>query len=451
MRPLGDVPSAPFESLASALAWLDSFIDYESSMPSRRQLPTLERMWELAHLLGDPQEAYPVLHLTGTNGKGSTAAMASALLGAMGLSVATYTSPNLHTVNERLSVHGRPIRDDEFTELLSGVALAVGAMTERPTRFEILTASALRWFADEAVEVAVVEVGLGGTWDSTNVVDATVAVLTNVSYDHTDVLGPTLEGIAADKAGIIKENSTVVLGETAPHLRSIVEERARAAGAARVLVRGQDFDCVANQVAVGGRLVDLVTPRARYDEVLVPLHGAHQGLNSACAVTAVEGFFAAPLPAEVVDSGLGAVSVPGRLEIVGRRPLWLLDGAHNVAGMAALGTAILEEFAVAGAKVAVVGMLRGRDPSAMLQPLVAAGVTSLVTCTPDSPRAQPAEVVAEAARASGLRCEVGGTVEEAVQVAGSLLDEDGLGVVAGSLYVVADARALLLEGAGQER
>jgi dihydrofolate synthase/folylpolyglutamate synthase len=437
------VSPTPFSSLREALGWLDSFIDYESAMPSRRAVPTLERMWALMALLGDPQQAYQVVHLTGTNGKGSTAEMCTALLSQMGLSVGTYTSPNLSEVNERLSLHGRPIEDGAFTELLSVVASAVDAMEERPTRFEILTAAALRWFADEAVDVAVIEVGLGGTWDCTNVVKAQVAVITNISYDHTEVLGPTLEGIASDKAGIVKTGSTAVVGERDPGLVDVIATRAFEAGAAGVLVGDRDFSLGANRLAVGGRLVDVITPSARYDEVLVPLHGAHQGTNAACALTAVEAFFGAPLPSEVVEAAFATVSIPGRLEVVGRRPLWLVDGAHNVAGMAALAQAISEEFSVEGTSVAVLGMLRGRDPLAMLQAMVPSGITSVVACAPASPRALAPEVIAEAAEALGLSCEVVPSVARAVEHAGSQVDEDGLCVVAGSLYVVADARALL--------
>ena len=439
--------SAPFTSLAEALAWLDSHIDFESAMPSRRAIPTLERMRELAGVLGEPERTFPSIHLTGTNGKGSTAAMATSLLDAMGLTVGTYTSPNLSAVNERISRNGEPIDDGSLTELLGSLAVLEPMVGERPTRFELLTAAALRWFADEAVDVAVIEVGLGGTWDSTNVVDGDVAVITNISYDHTDVLGPTLEGIARDKAGIIKAGATVVVGETNPVLVPILAAAADAADAAGVWVRGEEFDCTANVTAVGGRLVDLRTPGAAYGEVLVPLHGRHQGLNAACALAATEAFFGAPLDEAVVEAGFGAVRVPGRLEVVGRRPLCVVDGAHNVAGMAALAVALQEEFAVEGEAVAVIGMLRGRDPSAMLAALAPAGIGTVVACAPDTPRAMPPEQVAEAAAALGLEVAVAASVSEATRLGRSLVSDDGLLVVAGSLYVVADARLLLAHGA----
>ena len=439
-------PAMPFASLVEALDWLDGHIDYEATLPSRRALPTLDRMRALMSMLGNPERAYPAVHLTGTNGKGSTAAMVTALLGAMGLTAGTYTSPNLSRVNERLARAGEPIDDASFVDVLTQLALAERSLSERPTRFELLTAAAFAWFADVAVDAAVVEVGVGGTWDATNVIDAVVAVLTNVSYDHTDILGPSLEGIARDKAGIIKPGSVAVIGEQDPRLVDIVRSVADEAGVAQVWLRGEEFDCTANRLAVGGRLVDLRTPGGVYHEILVPLHGAHQGVNAACALAAVEAFFGAPLDAQVVAEGLGTARIAGRLEVVGRRPLCVVDGAHNVAGMGALGRA-LGDFSVDGEMVAVVGMLTGRDPTAMLTPLADAGVGRVVACAPVSSRAQPADVVAEAARAAGMDVVLAGSVAEAVSVARAMVGEDGLIVVAGSLYVVAEARERCVDAA----
>jgi dihydrofolate synthase/folylpolyglutamate synthase len=320
-------------------------------------------------------------------------------------------------------------------------------MQERPTRFELLTAAAWSWFADNAVDAMVIEVGLGGTWDSTNVMHGDVNVLTNFSYDHTDVLGPTLEGIAADKSGIIEEGSGVVVGETRADLVAIVEAQAARVGAAAVWVAGRDFGCEDNRVAVGGRLVTLWTPGGRYEDVLVPLHGAHQGTNAACALAAAEAFFGRPLDPAVVAEGFGIVRVPGRLEVVGRRPLVVLDGAHNVAGMTALGLALAEEFAVEGNTVAVVGMLSGRDPSAMLAALAPAGVSTVVACQPDSPRALPASDLADAGRALGLTVHVERSVPDALALARGLVNARGLIVVAGSLYTVGAARSEVLAGA----
>ncbi|MGH9043915.1 MAG: bifunctional folylpolyglutamate synthase/dihydrofolate synthase [Acidimicrobiales bacterium] len=445
----GESKGPPFSILPEALAWLDGHIDYESKMPSRRSLPTLDRIRELAHLLGNPERSLPCVHLTGTNGKGSTASMVSSLMDAMGLTVGTYTSPNLARVNERIARNGAPIDDASFTEVLSTLASLEGLLSGRPTRFELLTAAALAWFSDVAVDVGVIEVGVGGTWDSTNVVEGDVAVITNISYDHTDILGPTLEGIATDKAGIVKAGSTVVVGERDPDLVALIQGRAQAAGAGAVWVLGRDFHCSSNRLALGGRLVDVETPGGSYKDVLVSLNGPHQGPNAACSVAAAEAFFGRPLGDNVVTSALSSVTVPGRLEVAGHRPLVLIDGAHNVAGMHALCEAVLEGFVVNGPVVAVVGMLRGRDPTAMLSALSPLKIATLIVCEPSSPRAIAAEVVAQAGAALGTQVEIVQGVGEAMSRAARLVPEDGMLLVAGSLYVVADAREHLASPARQ--
>ncbi len=432
-----------------AVAWLDDHTNYELAMPTRLGAPTLDRIRELCRLLGDPERACPVIHITGTNGKGSTARILTELLMANGLTVGTYTSPNLATVNERLARDGEPIDDEDLAEVLGSLALIGSMLSERPTRFELLTAAAFRWFADIAVDVAVVEVGLGGTWDATNVVVPEVAVITNVSYDHVEVLGPTLRDIATEKAGIIKPGCRVLVGETAPDLRDLFVDSAEAVGAEGIWLRGEDFDCDASQVAVGGRLLDLRTPGAVYSEVYLPLHGAHQADNAAIAVAAAEAFFGNSLAPEVVEHACASVTSPGRMEVVGRAPLVILDGAHNVAGAQALARGLIEELPVEGETVAVVGLLEGRDPSAMLHALIPAGVKVVFACTAPSPRAMPASTIAEAARAAGLEAVVADSVADALAAARRRLSADGRLVVTGTLYVVAEARPFLIPSSSQ--
>ncbi len=426
------------------VAWLDSHTDYELAMPTRVGAPTLDRIRAWCDLLGDPQRSCPVVHVTGTNGKGSTAKILTELFMADGLTVGTYTSPNLARVNERLMRNGEPIDDLELAEVLGALAAIEPMLGERSTRFEILTAAAFRWFADSPVDVAVVEVGLGGTWDATNVVDPEVAVITNVSYDHVEILGPTLRDIATEKAGIIKPGCRVVVGETDPELLGVFLARAEECGAAETWVRGVEFECLSSRVAVGGRLLDLRTPGAQYPEVYLSLHGAHQGDNAACAVAAAEAFFGAPLAPDVVEHALGTVRVPGRFEIVSRTPVIVLDGAHNVAGAHALSKALRSELTLGDDTVVVIGMLQGRDPSAMLEALRPAGLATVVACTAPSPRALPAASIAEAARALGFAAVAADTVADALELARARLSPDGTLVVTGSLYVVAEARALLL-------
>jgi dihydrofolate synthase / folylpolyglutamate synthase len=231
-------------SYEEALRYLDEHTDLERMAAGTWEPPTLDRMRALVDLLGDPQHAQPAIHITGTNGKGSTVRMATALLAAHNLSVGTYTSPDLERINERLSRNGQPIDDDTFAEVIGAIADLEGLSGIRPHRFEILTLAAFRWFADLPVDVSVIEVGLGGRWDATNVVDAAVAVVTNVGLDHTEVLGPTRAEIAGEKAGIVKPGSTLVLGETDPDLRNAFEQQ----GASEIVLRGRDFGWDANRV-----------------------------------------------------------------------------------------------------------------------------------------------------------------------------------------------------------
>ena len=393
--------------------------------------------------MGDPQHAYPVLHLTGTNGKGSTARILTALLVARGLSTGTYTSPHLERINERLAWNGAPISDGAFGEVIGAVADLEPVLSAPPTFFEIVTAAAFRWFADIAVDAAVVEVGLGGRWDATNVADGDVAVATNVSLDHVEYLGDSLVGIASEKAGIVKPSSTLVLGETTPELAAPF----RAAGAATVWERERDFACSSNRLAHGGRLLDLRTPGERYDGLYLGLHGAHQGDNAVLALTAAEAFFGAPLAADVVAEAFASVRVPGRLEILGRSPLVVLDGAHNPAGAKAAAAAVAETFGDVSGRILVVGMLRGRDPAEMLEALGAVGARTVVACPPPWPRAIPETEVAAAAQGLGVDAVAAGSVPEALARAMAIAEPSDLVLVTGSLYVVGAARSALAHAA----
>jgi dihydrofolate synthase/folylpolyglutamate synthase len=435
--------------IGAARAWLDAHVNLESTgLPPgadrRATAPTLDRIRALVDLLGSPQDSYPEIHLTGTNGKTSAARMTSALLEAVGLSVGTYTSPHLEDVNERLVWNGRPVDDATLAQLLSGIAEIEEHLPDRPSYFEILTAAALAWFSDVAVDVAVVEVGVGGTWDATNVVDGRIAVVTNVSVDHVEYLGPTREQIATDKAGIVKPGSTLVLGETDPTLVPRFLDR----GASEVVTRDDNFGVTANRPAHGGRVAHLFTPSARYDGVYVPLHGAYQADNAAAALTAVECFLGRPVSEEVVADAFRAVRSPGRLEVLGHQPLVLLDGAHNVAGAHALQAALTEEFPESP-RTLVIGLLREKEPHEMLEALDAKHADRLLCCRPPSPRALDPAVVAAAGADVGVdpaRIETFDTVDDAVARARAVTDDDAQIVVTGSLYTVGAARHALVHG-----
>jgi dihydrofolate synthase/folylpolyglutamate synthase len=366
--------------------------------------------------------------------------MTSALLQSQGLSVGTYTSPHLERINERMSWNGASISDDDFADVVGAVAELEPLLGgERLSHFEILTAAAMRWFADNAVDVAVIEVGLGGRYDATNIADAAVAVVTNVDLDHTDVIGETREEIAYEKAGIVKADTMLVLGETDPTLLDIFEQAAEE----RVWRRYEDFECVDNRIAYGGRMLHLRTPGAEYPEVYLPLHGAHQGQNAVLALAAAEAFFGGPLSEDVVAEAFASVRVPGRMEVVGRAPLRILDGAHNPAGAQAAAATLDEEFAAVESRILVMGLLQGRDPVQMLEPFEPSSVRLVVACPPPSPRAMPAEEVAAAAESLGMAAEVEGSVLDAVRRGLREATEDDLLLVTGSLYVVGAARPLL--------
>lgn len=421
-----------------AIAYLDQHATYETT--GRIDSPSLERIERLCSAMGDPQLAAPVVHITGTNGKGSTAQMVTRLLMASGLRVGTYTSPHLETVNERLALDGEPIGDDDFAEQVAAVADLAVVAGVRPSYFEICTAAAFRWFADVAVDVMVVEVGLLGRWDATNVASAQVAVITNIGLDHTEFAGPTKAHIAREKAGIIEPTSMVVVGEAEPELVQIFRDE----GGAGYLVRSEDFDVEGNQLALGGRLVDLRTPTTIYPEVYLPLHGRHQADNAAVALTATEAFFAAPLPAEVVAEGFATVQMPGRFEVMGHQPLVIVDGAHNPAGADVCASVFFEDFDPAGRRLLVVGCLRGRNPHDMLAALRADEFDRVLAVTPPSPRGMPADELAAAAGALGCDEVVARpTVAEGIDVALADAGGDDAVLVTGSLYVAGAARTHL--------
>jgi dihydrofolate synthase/folylpolyglutamate synthase len=424
---------------AEALAFLDAHVNLEADPSPRAAAMRLDRIRRVLELMGDPQHAAPVIHLTGTNGKGSTARMITALLVARNLSVGTYTSPHLERITERLAWNGEPVGEEDFGAAVGHVAELEPLLDGgRLSHFEILTAAAFRWFADNAVDVAVLEVGLGGRHDATNTADAAVAVVTNVDLDHTAVIGPTRADIAAEKAGIVKPDSLLVLGETDPALFPVFER----AGAAELWVREEGFACVDNRPAHGGRMLHLRTPGAEYPEVFLPLHGAHQGENAAVALAAVEAFFGGPLHEDVVAEAFASVRVPGRMEVVGRRPLCILDGAHNPAGAEAAAATLAEEFGGVDSRVLVVGMLAGRDPVRMLEPYGPARL--VVACPAPSPRTLPPEEIAAVAESLGAAAAVEPTVAAAVRRGRMEAGEDELLLVTGSLYVVGSARSLLV-------
>lgn len=422
-----------------ALDHLDSLINYEV-VPRAGAVEglSLDPMLEFMSAVGDPQLAYPVIHITGTNGKGSTSRMIERILTVMGLRVGLYTSPHLHDVTERIRIGGEDISEEDFAQAVGDVVRVEEAQGLGPrTWFDTVTSAALVHFANEAVDVAIIEVGMLGRFDSTNVVHADVAVITNVALDHTAPDEGWRERVAGEKAGIIEAGRPVVMGETEGLVEIVAHE-----SPSEIVAVGRGITIHANDLAVGGRLISIDTPRGVHEELFVRLHGEHQGVNAAVAIAAAEEFFDAPLAEEVVTEAFDTVEVPARLEVVHRAPTVLVDAAHNVAGAEALSRSIREEFGGGSRRFLVIGMQDGRDPVQVLAALDAADYELVITCTAPTPRGVEAGELARAAEAVGARADVVVDVEAALDHAMGLAAEDELVVVAGSTTVVATALRL---------
>ncbi|GAB3943613.1 folylpolyglutamate synthase/dihydrofolate synthase family protein [Micromonospora vulcania] len=421
-----------------------------------RMVFELDKIESLLDLLGSPQRAYPSIHLTGTNGKTSTARMIDSLLRAFGLHTGRYTSPHLETIRERISLDGEPVSEDRFAAVyreIKPLAELVDAQSAEPlTYFDMTTALAFATFADAPVDIAVVEVGLGGAEDATNVIQAGVCVITPIGLDHTEFLGDTLQDIALAKAGIIHPGATVISAAQEEEAARPLLERCAEVGAT-IAREGAEFGVLRRAVAVGGQVLTLQGLGGVYDEVFIPLHGAHQAQNAAVALAAVEAFLGAgtrkQLDIEAVREGFGTASSRAGWR-VRSAPTVLLDGAHNPHGMAATVTALQEEFAFSKL-VAVVGVLADKDASSLLE-LLEPVVDLVVVTRNSSPRAMDtADLSALAVEIFGEdRVEAAEEIPDAIETAVALAEEDvpgelsGVGVlITGSVVTVADARRLL--------
>jgi dihydrofolate synthase/folylpolyglutamate synthase len=442
-----ETPAEAFARVEAALAQRIPGHDEVLAM-----VPDLSRITDVVDLLGSPQKAYPAIHLTGTNGKTSTTRMADALLRSFGLRPGRYTSPHLATVRERIAIDGVPLDEAAFARAYDEVApyldLVDAKHPLRVTYFETLTAMAYAAFADAPVDVAVVEVGMGGLWDATNVLHAATAVVTPVSLDHPE-LGSTIAEVATEKAGIVHEGARVISGVQTLAAAEVLVRRAAEVGA-ELAVEGVHFGVTARSVALGGQLVTIQGLGGTYEDVFLPLHGAHQASNAACAVAAVESFLGGgqgALDVDAVRAGLATADSPGRLEVVRRGPTVLLDGAHNPGGVAALVAALDEAFAF-DRLVGVVAVLNDKDAHAMLA-LLEPVLSEIVVTTNHSPRALGTDDLARVAVDvfGPDRVVVEPLLPDAIDAAVALADEANdasAGVlVTGSLYTVGEARTLL--------
>lgn len=429
--------------------------------PEHRIEPTIERVASLMTLLGDPQRSFRTIHLTGTNGKTSTARMIERLLRELGLRTGRFTSPHLHTVRERMAIDGEPISPEAFVatwrDIEPYVAMVDAQLLEagqsRLNFFEVLTALGYAAFADAPVEVAVVEVGMGGEWDSTNTIDAEIAVFTPISRDHEKWLGHTLAEIATVKSGIIKQLEPAQVVVTAEQPESAADVIARRAGerGARVLAEGLDIEVANRVVGVGGQLIDLRGTGGLYTEIFLPLHGAHQAHNALLALVAVEQFLGGgALDGGVVEAAFADVTSPGRLEVVRTSPTVLVDAAHNPGGAEALVDALDEAFAFSRL-VGVVGVMGDKDAEGILSVLEPV-LPEIVVTQASLDRAMPADELGAIAREvfGEDRVRVEPSLPDAIALAADLAeqgDDDRIGsgtgvIVAGSVILAAEVRAL---------
>ena len=437
--PAGPVPQEP-SAYTDALHRLLSLVDFER-LSAGTPVPKydLGRMRELAHRLGDPQHGAPTVHVAGTKGKGSVAAVVTSILNAAGLKVGTFTSPHLHTFRERIRLGGQPVTEAQFAGALQAVwphveAMATGSKEGRPATFEVLTAMAFHLFRAGAVDVQVLEVGMGGRLDSTNVAIGDVAVITSLSLDHTAVLGTTLAQIAAEKSGIIKPGARVVVAPQPPEAMAVVTAHGDAQGAA-MLRLGHEVTWRGGNHDLAGQRVSVTTPNASHD-LWVPLLGAHQRENVAAAVAAVESL-GLDIAASAIIEGVRSVRWDGRFQVLSTAPYVVVDGAHNTYSAARLREAVIDYLAPRRVTL-VFGCSADKDVVGMAAAL--APVTDrVITCSSRHPRAASAEQLRQAFEEAGVQVVQGGSLPKALDVALTGTHPNGVILVTGSLFVVAEA------------
>ncbi len=414
--------------------------------------PRVERTRRVLELLADPQHTYRVVHVTGTNGKTSTSRIAESILRASGLRTGLFTSPHLERFTERIMIDGEPIADavvadawDEIEPFVDMVDAELAGAGDAPlTFFELLTVLAFVAFADAPVDVAVVEVGMGGSWDSTNTADGDVAVIAPIGLDHADRLGDTLAEIATVKAGIIKPDAAVVSAAQAPEVEAVLRAQAERVGAT-IAFEGRDFALTDGRLAVGGQLLDIRGLAGTYAELYLPMYGAHQGRNAALAVAAVEsliGRASQPLSDDVITEGFAQATSPGRLQLLGAHPTVVVDAAHNPHGITALVEALRASFDFDewGVVLGILGDKDARGIVAGLRPIA----THVFATAPDSERATDADSIADLVEEADLRVTVHddlATAAEAAREWAAASDRRAV-VVAGSVVLAGEAIAL---------
>lgn len=419
----------------------DAVSRLNARQPEHMPGPSLDRIREIAGLLDQPQLTYPSIHITGTNGKTTAARVAASVACAHGITVGLYTSPHLLSVTERLSICGQDITEAEFAQewehLEPFLQLVDGRGFGEVTYFEAVTALAYLWFADKPVGLGVFEVGLGGTWDATNLVDGEIAVVTPIGMDHVAELGPTLEDIAGEKAGILKPGATAVFREQEPAAAAVLAGRAAEVGS-RPLWEGEDWEVEERLLAVGGQAFRLRGLLATYEDLYLPLFGDYAVHNAAAGIVAVEALTGQPLHDDTLREGLAVVQSPGRLEIAALEPSVILDGAHNPAGAAALAEAMRESFRWQRLHL-VLAVSANKDLAGICAPLAPLADEAYVARNESVRSADPDAVAAALGRPAARF----GSVAEALAAARAAADPADVVLVTGSLFTVADAKRAL--------
>lgn len=406
----------------------------------------LGRMRALLDHMGHPEHGYPVVHVAGTNGKTSTSRLTSLILVAHGLTTGTYTSPHLQVIQERLAVNGRAATPTEFAQAITDVAAFSDVLEARGstpyTYFELITAAAFAFFADHAVNTAVLEVGLGGRLDATNVVDAEVCLVTSIGLDHTAYLGEDVATIAAEKAAIAGPNSILISGPLPDPALEVVAGRARELGIQHRR-HGSDFEVEESDLGVGGWLATIRGAEATYQDVFLPLHGRYQLTNLAMAIASAEALVGHRLDPDAVIEAAGAATAPGRMEPLSRSPLLLVDGAHNADGIEVLVESLREEFPTITWHL-VFGVMGDKNVELMVDTL-APLLDGVVTTAPSSGRAVEAtDLAGRVAPRLTVPVLVGESVAEALDMARAEAGPRGAVLVTGSLYLVGEVRDLIV-------
>ncbi len=438
---------------SSALRWLYEQTNYERMRLVRYNTTTfnLNRMNKLLKFMGNPQKDIPFVHIAGTKGKGSTVAMLAGMLQACGYTVGAYTSPHLVDIRERIQINNHLISHNDLTELFKAVKSKSKQMgSDQPTFFEIMTACAIRYYADQAVDLAILETGLGGRLDSTNVVRPLVCGLTQISYDHTNILGTTLESIAAEKAGIMKKGVPVVACDQSPEVLRVFRKVAEEVGAP-LFVTGKDIEFSyrfeANRELGPHTRVCLTTPNATYEHLPVPLKGEHQAHNCGIALAILDklcerGFKA---PEEKLIQGLSRTHLPGRMEVVWNEPRILLDGAHNAASIQSLVRSIGAHVPY-DSLVIIFGCAEDKDINGMLMQLNLGADKIIFTRARSTPRAMdPADLLHRFNDVSGKMAQTAPDLETALNIAARAVGREDLICITGSFYLVGEAKKQIAE------